>query len=424
MRSLFEKEEKETAINQLKIDLISRFYTFTKDEILKYKSVLNFGYYHFMSNDLIQWDNDLLDVLEDKIDWTALWKIRDVTLDFAFFKKHEHRIEFGSVHLSKSIEWSDYILAEYGDRFDWSGFLITRKPLATIENLRRFKDDLNWNWVSRRINIEFTEALLEEFSDKWDWYALSSNPHLPISVQFIQKHIDQLDFVPLSRNPKSLELIYKYPKSERWNWDSVICNTGIVYDDTSFKFMFEHFKENYEKRANPNSERRVPALPAFLLRVFRNQLVDISYFLQDKFMKRIPFNWMCKHRLAKFSLEVIESNKKEIDFKNSEFLGNHRGLFTSEFLSSNLDLFDPSQYSFYNLPLTFDILSKLDDKVNWNHLSSCKTLDWSWELIDTKFDKFNVFKLSENKGIYEKLIGYTWSKRDIVVFLDSQLVKN
>lgn len=50
MRSLFEKEEKEAALNQLKVDLISRFYPFTKDVVLKYKSVLN---YHLMNNDLV-----------------------------------------------------------------------------------------------------------------------------------------------------------------------------------------------------------------------------------------------------------------------------------------------------------------------------------------------------------------------------------
>ena len=35
MRSLFEKEEKEIAINKLKIDLISRLYPFTKNEIIE-----------------------------------------------------------------------------------------------------------------------------------------------------------------------------------------------------------------------------------------------------------------------------------------------------------------------------------------------------------------------------------------------------
>ena len=32
----FEKEEKETALNQLKVDLVSRYYPFSKEEVLKY----------------------------------------------------------------------------------------------------------------------------------------------------------------------------------------------------------------------------------------------------------------------------------------------------------------------------------------------------------------------------------------------------
>jgi len=35
MKSLFEKEEKETALNQLKVDLISRFFPFSKEEVYR-----------------------------------------------------------------------------------------------------------------------------------------------------------------------------------------------------------------------------------------------------------------------------------------------------------------------------------------------------------------------------------------------------
>jgi hypothetical protein len=74
MRSLFEKEEKETALNQLRVDLLSRFYPFSNDEVIKYKSILNFDRYHLMNNDSIIWDTEMLESLDDKIDWSAIWK--------------------------------------------------------------------------------------------------------------------------------------------------------------------------------------------------------------------------------------------------------------------------------------------------------------------------------------------------------------
>ena len=143
MKSLFEKEEKETALNQLKVDLVSRFYPFSKEEVMKYKSVLNFDRYHLMNNDLVQWDNEQLESLNDKIDWTAIWKIKNINLDFEFFKKYEKLIDFSSIHLSKNIKWTDNLLTMFGDKFDWSKWLITKEPLSTIDNLRRFNDKLD-----------------------------------------------------------------------------------------------------------------------------------------------------------------------------------------------------------------------------------------------------------------------------------------
>jgi hypothetical protein len=68
MKSLFEKEEKETDLNQLKVDLISRFYPFSKEEVLHYKDVLNFDRHHLMQNDMIDWNKEQIEILTNKID--------------------------------------------------------------------------------------------------------------------------------------------------------------------------------------------------------------------------------------------------------------------------------------------------------------------------------------------------------------------
>jgi len=94
MKSLFEKEEKEIALSQLKIDLISRFYPFSKAEVLKYKLVLNFGSSNLMKNEFVEWDSDLLESLNDKIDWAEIWKIKNINLDFEFFIKYQNKIDF------------------------------------------------------------------------------------------------------------------------------------------------------------------------------------------------------------------------------------------------------------------------------------------------------------------------------------------
>ncbi len=423
MRSLFEIEEKETAFNQIKVDLISRFYPFSKDEVLKYKAVLKFDHYHLMNNEFIEWDNKQLESLNDKIDWTAIWKIKNINLDFEFFKKYEKQIDFSSIHLSKNIKWTDNLLAEFGDKFEWSKWLITKEPLSTIDNLRRFNEILDWSFVSLRINIEFSENIIEEFAEKWDWKKLSSNKNLPLSVEFIQKHIDQLDFDALSQNPKSLELIYKYPKSKKWNWEKVILNPAIIYNKESFDFVFNNYKRQYEAKEFTNPIMKKMALPSFLFRVFSHQQNDISYFLSADFIKYLPWENLCRFCNTKLPLDFIEKYKDKLNFKESEFIRNHHEIITTEFILANFDLFNSEHYSFYYQPITIELLSKYDSKINWNNLSSSEKLDWTWEYIDIHFDKFNLFRLAENKGIFEKLIIDKLTKQEIFDFLDNELLK-
>lgn len=423
MKSLFEKEEKETALNQLKVDLVSRFYPFSKEEVMKYKSVLNFDRYQLMNNEFIDWDINLIDGLVDKIDWTAVWKIKNISLDFEFFKKYENQIDYSSIHLSKNIKWTDNLLADFGDKFDWSKWLITKEPLSTIDNLRRFNDKLDWSFVSQRINIEFNENVIEEFAEKWDWKKLSSNKNLPLSVEFIQKHIDQLDFDALSQNPKSLELIYKYPTSKKWNWEKVILNPAIIYNKESFDFVFNNYKRQYEAKEFTNPIMKKMALPSFLFRIFTRQQNDISYFLSEDFIKYLPWENLCKFCNTKLTLEFIEKYKDKLNFKESEFIRNHREIITTEFIEANSELFNSEHYSFYYLPINTKLLNKYIEKINWNNLSSSEKLDWSWEYIDIHFDKFNLFRLAENKGIFEKLITDKLTKQEIFDFLDNELLK-
>jgi hypothetical protein len=421
MKSLFEKEEKETAINQIKVNLISRYFPLEKDEVLKYKAILNFDRYHLLSNEYIKWDNEQLESLSDKIDWTAIWKIKNIILDFEFFEKYEKKIDFSTIHNSNSIIWTNKLLAQFGDKFNWSKTLILKEPLSTIDNLRRFQDKIDWSLVSQRININFSESAIEEFTEKWDWKKLSLNENLPISVDFIQKHIDQLDFDALSENPKCIELIYKYPTSKKWNWNKVILNSAIKYDKFSFEFLFGHFKKQNEGNAYSNSYLKLFALELFLSLVFSKPRNDIRYFLNDNFEKKLPWKNIYKFCNTNFSLEFIEKNKDKLNFKEHNFIQIHRDIINIDFIKNNVNLFDPSHYSFYYLPLSIELINQFIDKVNWHSLSGCNRLDWNWDFINLHFDKFNFLQLSRNKGIYDKLIANNQSRSEVINFLNNQL---
>lgn len=419
MRHLFENEEKELAINQFKIDIISRFCPFSSDEITKYLSI--FDTYQLIENPHITWDLDLISTLSDKLDWTAIWKLKNAKFDLSFFKRFENCIDFHSIQYSRNIVWNDELLDLYGHKFNWSKYLISTGALSTVKNLRRFVEDLDWKIVSRCIKINLTEEIIDEFIDRWDWENLSSNPNLPLSKEFINKYIDKLDFKELSKNPTSLPLIYQYPTSTRWNWDYVIMNRGISYDKESFDFMFTHFERQYLLKFKENPIYKKFALSSFLGWVFCSWQSDLSFFLNEKFLTLLPWDKLSRNYSTNLSLEFISANKEKLNFNEPELIKRIKEIVTADFVIKNHKLFDKDRYSFYLLPLTIDSLSNFYSEIDWNDLSYCEKLDWNWDFLEDNFEKFNPFKLSTNKGIYEQLFEKTLTKVEIIAFLDQQL---
>ena len=199
-------------------------------------------------------------------------------------------------------------------------------------------------------------------------------------------------------------------------------NPAINYNKESFDLVFSHYKRQYEGKEFTNPIMKKMALPSFLFRVFTRQQNDLAYFLNDDFIKYFPWVNLCRFSNTKLSLDFIEKYKEKLNFKESEFIRNHREIITTEFILANSDLFTSEHYSFYYLPITIELLSKYDNKINWNNLSSSEKLDWTWEYIDLNFEKLNLFRLGENKGIFEKLINEKFSKQEILELLDNELI--
>ncbi len=416
---MIKNQNKLSTLDQLKIDLISRYYPLSKVEVAKHKNVLNIDRYHLMENPHIQWDDSLIDIMRGSIDWTAVWKLKNIRIDLSFFEKFEQSIDFTSIQLSKNIEWSKEILEKYGSRFDWYKTLILNDSIATVDNLRRYKDDLDWSLVSRRINISFDDEVIKEFENYWDWKNLSANINLPLTVDFIQQYDAYLDFDNLSMNPQSLPLVYKYPTSIKWNWKYIILNPAIAYNESTFDFLFWHFQKSIYPNLSTYNTARERALYSFVLRVLTHQKNDIKYFLNDSFEKYIPWDNLCSKCSTTFPIAFIEKHINQFDFKSSAFLRHHKDIITLDFIKDNIDLFDLKSFSFYSLPLSLAFVHQNRDSIYWVALSNADRLDWSWEFIETNIDKLDLFKLGVNKSVFDRLILNAMSKDDVLALLES-----
>lgn len=418
MSHLFEQLEKEEALNQLKIDLLSRFYPFTNDEIIQYAPILNFGYNHLMANNTVNWDIEMIEIWKDKMDWDGLWKIKNITIDYNFIKKYEDRINFNNLPDCKSVSWTLEIVDEYEDKFDWSGSISSISLFNNYDILKKYSDKLDWDKVSLHNYLLSSEEFINEYENKLNWRKISANKNIPISPEFILKYSDKLDINLISRLPFSVDFIYRYPIDIKWNWDMVIVNPGINYDDQTFKFIFENYKKYYQSKVFSNPLFKEFALHIFLTRIFNLYLNDKTYFLKEDFINLINWNHIVGYCNTKLPLEFITANKSKFNFKNSEFIRDHKNILTQSFIEDNLDLFDTNHYTFYYLPITLEILRKLDEKVNWHKLSSCTKLDWTWELIETNWLKLNNHELSQNLGVYDKLLSNRLNKTEIFSILD------
>jgi hypothetical protein len=417
MSHLFEDLEKEETLNQLKIDLLSRFYFFNRAELIEYSDELNFGYYYLMENESINWDYELIDLLKDKIDWDGLWKIKNIIINYDFIKKYEGRIDFQTLALSKFVNWTTKILEDFEDKLDWSSSINSISLFNNYEILKKYSERLNWDKVSLFNESVSDEKFIIEFENKLNWQKLSANKNLHISPEFLMKHRDKLDINLISKNTCYVNLIFKYPNEIEWNWDNVIVNPGINYDEISSKFIFENYYKYY-KAQNKRIKTKDFAIRTFLHRIFEFYPNDKTYFLKEEFQKFINWENISSYNDTKLPLDFIIANKTKFNFKNHGFISDHRDIITTKFIEDNLGLFDTTHYSFYYLPITKEIIKKLGEMINWNNLSSCIKFNWTWEFIEENLDKLNLHRVSKNKGVYDLLLSKSIDKCEILKIIN------
>ena len=420
MRSLFEEEEKEDAINQLTVDLIARYYPLSNEEVVKYQGLFFTKEPNLIWNKLINWDYDLIEALKDIFDWDHIWYLPNIKFDISFFQKYESKINFEAITTSHNIIWSDEFVKAYGDRFIVNSSNLFSAALSNINFIRIHKDRMDWGKSSYRLNFGFTDNYINEFKDYLDWDSFSNNPHLPLTFEFYQKYKDKWNIDNLSSNPASLPLIYEFPTKINWNWDQVILNNGITYDQKSFDFIFKHYESAHALKDIESDFLKKNPIVYFLHSLIVKER-DISFFFNSKYLKYMQFDLLSKKDSIKMSKEFIEVFKDKLNFKERNLIKNIKDVIDENFIIQNHMLFDFNHYSIYDLPISRETLFKYSSDINWNLLSRSQKLDWDWEFIQENWDKLNDYHLKQNKGVYEKLIFNSLSKDEILIFLDSQL---
>lgn len=409
--------DKEFLINRLKIDLLTAYFPFSNEDIIKYQEILNFGEYQIFLNPHINWNIELINNIKNKLVTNSFWKLKNIILDISFFNEFDGIIDYHSIQLSKNIVWSDDLIIKYGDKFDWSKYLINKENLCTIQNIRRFKEKFDWNYVSEYLNFPIGDEFIQEFKVLLNWSKLSLNKNLLISLDILEKYKDNLDFENLSRNPSCIEIILRFPKSKRWNWNNVIINPGVDYNDEKFSLIFYYYFKSSLGNINKNPFFNKTLLNIFLKKIFNSHTTNKKYFLNDIFFDVYPWEIISKSNCT-FNLDFIEKHIDKFDFREGKFLEYNGSLFELDFINNNINRFDLDRSDFYNLNIDYKTIENNKDKIKWFWLSSSESLEWNWDFVLENFDKFHLSRLVSNKKIYDNLIGNFMSENEVYKFLD------
>ena len=368
-----------------------------------------------MSNEEINWTIPLIKKFEKRIDWGYLYKICNLTIDADFIRTFSNNIDCYDLQLCKNINWEDDLFEVLGCSFGEKKIRIRDKEFMTREKLRKYKNNIDWNYISRFIALDFDEKLIDEFFEYWDWEKLSENSNLPLTVDFINKYKSNLDFCSLSRNPAALPLIFQYPQSSKWIWDSVIINPGIRYSEANFVFFLKYFKKNCIENSYffrllqrfKNFDIENYSLKAFVEKIFMsNSNINFDFFINhDKLNEFIPWGKINWYSNLKLSINQICELRDKLDLNDKYFFRRHSDIITSTFLEDYSEYFSSDAIHLYSYaPLNPELLKNKFKDVKWNSLSYNENFDWSIEFIVDNLDKLNFYVMSINRGIYNKLI--------------------
>ena len=113
-----------------------------------------------------------------------------------------------------------YLLQKYPDK-QWDWYYLSRNSIITMKDILN-NPDKPWDWSMLSSNKNITiKDLLNNPDKPWDWSMLSSH-NKNITIEFIEKNIDKINFSSLSSNifrdeNSYLELLNKYVKLPELN---------------------------------------------------------------------------------------------------------------------------------------------------------------------------------------------------------------
>ncbi|WQJ53735.1 MAG: hypothetical protein [Wendovervirus sonii] len=363
--------------------------------------------------DYLDWDyitmygctNILIDKYMDKINWNIFSSKKCTTLTL---EKYIDKINFDVIAKHQTLQTK--FIDKYKDKLNWVDICMYQ-----VLNVSFIESHLDYITEPCWINISKYQVLSHDFilkyGDKLNWKIMSVYQNIAY-LDIMEKYEDQIDWEACSfYQPLNYQIIEKYAKSKKLNFDKVIQNPGIHFDDELIDYLIDNAYltdnnmlmflnknvspyriehvickciEKYpnvicwnptDEKISNNTKKCVSSLP-YLSNDFIKTYKDKLYWpvIDIHNIEGLPFSLLYEKRnmigaykwkeISKFIVlpeDFIEYMDDYIDWYNISKYQNLSDMFIDKYADK---LSWESLIRKYNLPE--ELLIRHQDKINWN----------------------------------------------------------
>lgn len=260
--------EEQQKIHQYAIDhpglireLISAYYSFTEEEIFKYRNWIKWSI--ASDNWDIQWNRKMIDHCNYYLSWELFARnpvFRNTELIDEFIPDLQHKSlcdgEVGcAISCNEHIHWTEELIDRYIGRINFSGLSVNSNVDWSKHLLKKYED--RWDWSALFVNksipwtLPMTELCLEHLNEmEFSLSDVEYNAGMMSNLEIVVKYYDWISPFWICRNSKLPW--YKENLLERWadklDWDGLSLNDELLRDPLFFEQNMDHWLENEGER--------------------------------------------------------------------------------------------------------------------------------------------------------------------------------
>lgn len=260
--------EEQQKIHQFALDnprlfreLISAYYSFTEEEIFKYRNWIKWSL--ASENDAIQWNRRMIEHCNYYLNWEIFSgspAFQDTKLIDEFIPDLQHKSlckheVSWAISCNEHIHWTEELIDRYMEKIDFYGLSNNSNVDWSVYILNKYED--LWDWISIFINnnIKWTLPMMEMGLSRFEsngilYHMLNHNKGMVSNLDIVKKYFNWIKPTLIfsnSRLPWHQENLLEQ-WADRLDWDGLSQNEELLRDPLFFEQNMKHWLENDGKR--------------------------------------------------------------------------------------------------------------------------------------------------------------------------------